>query len=175
MRSDLPFRAVLVLLLLAVLLLAGCGSFLTEGTADAAGVAGAGIAGALTRDATAGAAIGLGVASAANAGLLLVERDVHHHQQDSIAAAAATLPEGGVATWNANHEIPIERAQHGQVAVTRVIAGPDFACKEIVFSVDSGQGARLRRGFFTAIVCQDGTEWHWATAEPATERWGALQ
>jgi hypothetical protein len=162
-------------LLLAALPLAGCGSFLTETTADSAGVAGAGVAGAVSKNAVIGAAIGLGVASAANAGLLYTERRVHRATQDSIASAAGLLPEGAVGFWRVSHSIPIERNQHGEVVVSRMIGGPDFTCKEIVFSVDSGAGATLQRQFYTAMICLDGATWRWATAEPATERWGALQ
>src|ERR1700690_139786 len=60
--------------LLATLSLAGCGSFLGETTGDVAGVAGAGVASAVTKDATVAAAIGLGAASVAHAGLLYAER-----------------------------------------------------------------------------------------------------
>jgi hypothetical protein len=31
------------------------------------------------------------------------------------------------------------------------------------------------RAFYTATICRDDGKWKWATAEPATERWGALQ
>lgn len=167
--------APLLLLLLALLPLAGCGSFLTESTATGAGIAGAGIAGAVTKDATVGAAIGLGVAAGANAGLLFVERSVHNRTQDSIAEAAGKLDAGAVGPWSVEHTIPIELSQHGEVAVGREIDGPDFACKEIVFSVDSGSGPALKRSFYTAYVCRDGDVWRWATAEPATSRWGTLQ
>lgn len=173
----IPCRLPLPLLLLPLLAapLAGCGSLLTEGTATGAGIAGAGVASAVTQNATAGAAIGLGVAAGANAGLLFVERDVHSTTQDSIAAAAGPLDEGKVARWSVSHTIPIELPQHGEVAVSRVIDGPDFRCKEIVFSVENGGGAQLKRSFFTAYICRDGEKWRWATAEPATARWGALQ
>jgi hypothetical protein len=174
-RDMLRHGAWIGVLLLAALPLAGCGSFLTEGTADAAGVAGAGVASAVTKNATVGAAIGLGVASAANAGLLYAERRVHRTEQDNIAAVAGVLPEGVVAPWQVSHPIPIERDEHGEVVVSRTFGGADFACKEIVFSVDKGAGAELRREFFTAIICRDGTVWRWATAEPATARWGSLQ
>jgi hypothetical protein len=169
-RFALPLAA-----LAALAPLAGCGSFLTQGTADAAGIAGAGIAGAVSKNATVGAAIGLGVASVANAGLMYEERRVHRRAQDSIAAAAGVLPDGGVAPWQVVHTIPIEVDQHGEVAVSRTISGTDFSCKEIVFSVDEGSGAKLHRAFYTGYVCRDGDTWHWATAEPATERWGSLQ
>jgi hypothetical protein len=183
MRDGLPTRTPRRLLawlsaaalILAVLPLAGCGSFLTESTADAAGVAGAGIAGAVTKNATVGAAIGLGVASAANAGLLYVERRVHTHEQDNIAAVAGVLPVGAVAPWQVSHTVPVEPDEHGEVVVSRAFGGADFTCKEIVFSVDKGEGAKLTRQFFTAVICRDGTVWRWATAEPATARWGSLQ
>jgi len=161
--------------LLLALSLGGCGSFLTESTATGAGIAGAGIAGAVSHNAVVGAGIGLGVAAAANAGLLYVERDVHTNTQDSIAAAAGPLSEGDVATWHSTHTIPIELDEHGEVAVSRTIQGPNFLCKEIIFSVDSNQQPPAPRAFFTASVCRDGEQWRWATAEPATARWGALQ
>jgi hypothetical protein len=164
-----------LVLLLAAAPLAGCNSLLAESTATGAGIAGAGIASAVTKNATVGAAIGLGVAAGANAGLLYVERVVHGATQDSIAAAAGPLPEGTVATWRASHSVPIELPEHGEVAVTREINGPDFACKEIIFSVDDGEGAQRRRSFYTAYICRDGERWRWATAEPATARWGSLQ
>lgn len=171
---SLGITAIRLLLLLAAAPLGGCGSFLSESTATGAGIAGAGIASALTKNATVGAAIGLGVAAGANAGLLFVERNVHNKTQDSIAAAAGPLPEGKVAAWSVTHVIPIELAQSGEVAVSREINGPDFDCKEIIFSVDPTKPSQ-ERTFFTAYICRDGEKWRWATAEPATARWGALQ
>ncbi len=171
---------VLCLLGMGTLSLAGCGSLLTEGTSDTAGLAGAGIAGAVSSNATVGAAIGIGVKSAADFGLRYVERDVHRAEQDRIAAAAGALPEGAAGIWSISHQIPIEKDEHGALIVTRIFAarpgsGADFTCKDIVFSVDGGQGAKLRRAFYTATVCLDGAQWKWASAEPATERWGSLQ
>ena len=171
-----PLRpAAILLLLLAAPALGGCESFLTEGTATGAGIAGAGIASAVSKNAVVGTAIGLGVAAGAEAGLLYVERSVHNKTQDSIAAAAGPLDEGAVGDWNVSHTVPLELPQHGQVTVSREINGPDFACKEIIFSVDEGKDAARHRAFFTAYICRDGNTWRWATAEPATARWGALQ
>lgn len=165
--------AAALLLLLGAAPLGGCGPLLTQGTADAAGVAGAGIAGAVSDDATVGAAIGLGVASLANTGLQYAERRSHRAEQDRIAEVAGGLPDGGVAAWSVRHSVPIEPNEGGQVAVARSLGGPAFACKEIVFSVDGpAQGARA---FYTAMICRAGERWKWASAEPATERWGALQ
>jgi hypothetical protein len=44
-----------------------------------------------------------------------------------------------------------------------------------VFSVDTVEKKQPHRAFYTATVCQDGAVWKWASAEPATARWGALQ
>jgi len=163
------------LLVACSLQLGGCSSFLSAGTADAAGVAGAGIAGAVSRNATVGAAIGLGVASVANAGLQYGERFVHRAEQNQIAATAGALPEGSVGTWRVSHTVPIEPNEHGEVVVSRSFGAADFTCREIVFSVDGGTLAEPRRAFYVATVCRDGDRWKWASAEPATERWGSLQ
>jgi len=163
------------LLLLCVVLLAGCGSVLTASTADVAGIAGAGIAGAVSKSPAAAAGIGLGIAAGANAGLQYVERDVHRVEQDGIARAAGALDPGNVGHWSVTHSIPIEADEHGDIVVTRLLGSADFACKEIVFSVDTMEEKVPRRAFYTATVCRDGQVWKWASAEPATARWGSLQ
>ena len=157
--------------LFGFLALSGCGSVLTAGTSDLAGVAGAGIASSVTKSAAAATAIGLGVASGASAGLAYAERRVHRTEQDDIAAAAGALAPGGVGTWKVEHDVPIEADEHGQLAVIRTLGNAEISCKEIVFSVDE----KNSRAFYTATVCQDGGMWKWASAEPATERWGSLQ
>ncbi len=169
----MPLR--FLLLALCATALSGCGSVLTATTADVAGIAGAGAASAVTKSAAAAAGIGLGIAAGANAGLQYVERDVHAAEQDRIATAAGSLQPGIVGHWNASHEIPIEDDEHGDLVVTRLIGSADFACKEIVFSVDTVDKKIPHRAFYTATVCQDGKAWKWASAEPATARWGALQ
>ncbi|WP_204848218.1 hypothetical protein [Rhodopila globiformis] len=148
---------------------------LTTSTADIAGIAGAGIAGAVTKSPTGAAAIGLGVAAGANAGLQYVERDVHGKEQDTIAQAAGPLQPGDIGHWSVVHRIPIEANQHGDVVVTGVVGGKDFTCKEIIFSVNTTDKAGEHRSFYTASVCLDGKTWKWASAEPATARWGSLQ
>jgi hypothetical protein len=163
------------LLLAGLCALSGCGSVLTATTSDVAGIAGAGIASAVTKSPTAAAGIGLGVAAGANAGLQYVERDVHNAEQDRIASAAGPLPMGQVGHWNVSHSIPIEDDEHGDVVVTRLIGSTDFNCKDIVFSVNTMQDKIEQKSFYTATVCQDGPKWKWASAEPATARWGALQ
>lgn len=155
--------------------LAGCGPLLTASTADVAGVAGAGVASAVTKSPAAATGIGLGIAAGANAGLQYVERDVHKAEQDRIAEAAGPLDVGTVGHWSVTHTIPIENDEHGDLAVTRLIGSDEFTCKEIVFSVDTMDKKVPRRDFYTTTVCRDGTVWRWASAEPTTARWGALQ
>jgi hypothetical protein len=155
--------------------LSGCGSVLTASTADVAGIAGAGISGAVTKSPAAATGIGLGIAAAANAGLQYAERDVHRVEQDQIAQAAGSLTPGVVGHWSVSHTIPIEPDEHGDLVVTRLVGGDDFNCKEIVFSVDTMEKKVLNRAFYTATVCLDGANWKWASAEPATARWGSLQ
>jgi hypothetical protein len=155
--------------------LSGCGSVLTATTSDVAGIAGAGVAGAVSKNPAAAAGIGLGIAAGANAGLQYLERDVHRAEQDQIAEAAGSLALNEVGHWSVSHTIPIEDNEHGDLVVTRLIGSAGFKCKEIIFSVDTIEKKIPHRAFYTASVCQDGTTWKWASAEPATARWGSLQ
>jgi hypothetical protein len=157
-------HSIAALLLVSALGLGGCGSLLHEGTADLAGVGGAAAATAVTKNALVATGIGLGVRSAASAALQYGEREVHQAEQDSIAAVAGPLAVGQVARWDVAHE-------QGQVTVSRLIGAAPLACKEIVFSVE----AEKDRAFYVAVICQNGEAWKWASAEPATERWGSLQ
>ena len=159
------------------LVLGGCSSLLTQGASAGAGVAGAGVANAITSNAAVTTGIGLGAQAVASAAVQALERTVHHAEQQQIAFAAGPLPVGASGPWHVQHDIPIEADEHGQVAVVRLI-GSDAAgmqCKEIVFSVDHIRKHEPAPRFYTASVCQDGGSWAWATAEPATSRWGALQ
>ena len=165
-----------VVVLLACLgALSACGSVLTATTSDVAGIAGAGIANAVNNSPAAATGIGLGVAAGANAGLQYLERDVHRVEQDRIASAAGGLIPGTVGHWSVSHRIPIEDDEHGDLVVTRLLGAADFNCKEIVFSVDTVKQKVANRAFYTATVCLDGQTWKWASAEPATARWGPLQ
>ena len=165
----------LALPVLALLALPGCQALLTEATSATAGISGAGIADAVGANAATTTGIGLGVQAVGRAGLQYAQRLTHKAAQDRIAAVAGPLPLGGIGDWATDHTIPVEPNERGQVAVSRVISTGALECKEIVFSVDSGRGEKLKRGFYLAAVCRDGETWKWASAEPATERWGSLQ
>jgi hypothetical protein len=158
-----------------VLIVSGCTSIATEATSAGAGIAGASIAHSFTNNAGVTTGIGLGVQAAARAGLQYAERKIHQSEQDSIASVAGALPVGGVARWQSVHAIPLEGDEQGQVTVSRNLGSTALQCKEIVFSVEHPDKADTPREFYTATVCRDKDAWKWATAEPATERWGALQ
>jgi hypothetical protein len=105
------------------------------------------------------------------------QRVVHRNTQDSIAKVAGALDVGGVAPWSITHSFPIEDDEHGRVTVSRTISTGALDCKEIVFSVDheAAKDKAASSAFYVASVCRDGETWKWASAEPATDRWGALQ
>ena len=156
---------------LACLGLAGCGSVLSEGSSLVAGVAGAGIAGSVTKNAVVAAGIGLGTQSLAREGVRYLERRVHRAEQEAIAAAAGPLEPGRVGIWSIEHSLPLERDEKGRVVVSRLLGAAQFRCKEIVFSVER----RAEQAFYVATLCQDGDAWRWAAAEPSVDRWGGLQ
>nr|WP_220806057.1 hypothetical protein [Achromobacter sp. UMC71] len=154
--------------------LSGCNSLLSEGTSAGAGIAGAAIANKLTDNATVATGIGLGVQAGAKAALAYAQRKTRGEEQDAIARAAAPLAVGEVADWRVKHQLPIEGDAQGQVTISRLIGDQDLRCKEVVFSIDRPADTPQRE-FYITTVCQDGEQWRWANAEPATARWGSLQ
>lgn len=166
-------RPAAALLLASLLALTGCDSLVNEGSAELAGLGSAALAGAVTRDTAITAGIGVGVLSATRAGLDYTRRRLQRAEQDSIAAAAGPLAPGAVARWSVTHSNPMGTDHAGQVAISREIGALGLACREIVFSVAGEVEAETE--FFTAIICRQGERWKWASAEPATEHWGALQ
>ena len=157
--------------------LTGCSSLYYEGAAAGAGVAGAAVASTVTRNAAVASGIGLGAFAATRAGVQYSQRVMHAYSQDQIAAAAGPLAVGAVAPWFTKHSVPIEADEKGRVTVSRVISAGTLDCKEIVFSVDTDakKDQPAANSFYVAAVCRDGNDWKWASAEPATARWGALQ
>ena len=155
----------------------GCTSLYSEGATTGAGIAGAAVAAKVTSNAAVATGIGLGAVAAAKAGVQYTERIVHRETQDSIASAAGPLALGAVGNWSVSHAMPIEDNEQGRVTVSRTISTGNLDCKEIVFSVDTAatEKAPASSAFYVASICKDGQTWKWASAEPATERWGSLQ
>lgn len=166
-----------VLVAAAIADLSGCGSVYTESASAGAGIAGAALAAKVTHNAAVATGIGLGAVAAAKAGVQYSERVVHRNTQNTIAAAAGPLAVGAVAPWDTKHTVPLDPDEHGRVTVSRAISTGALDCKEIVFSVDeeATKNRSASSAFYVASICRDGTAWKWASAEPATERWGALQ
>jgi hypothetical protein len=177
-KRGRPHATALVALALVVSSgLSGCSSLYSEGAVAGAGIAGAAVATKVTSNAAVATGIGLGAVAAARAGVQYSERVVHRNTQDGIARIAGPLEVGAVAPWSVTHSFPIEDDEHGRVTVSRAISTGALDCKEIVFSVDqtATKNVPASSAFFVASICRDGNNWKWASAEPATERWGALQ
>jgi hypothetical protein len=173
-----PNATALIALVVAISsALSGCSSLYTEGATAGAGIAGAALAAKVTSNAAVATGIGLGAVAAARAGVQYSERVVHKNTQDGIAKIAGPLDVGAIAPWSVVHSMPIEDDEHGRVTVSRAISTGALDCKEIVFSVDTTatKNVPTSSAFYVASICRDGDNWKWASAEPATERWGALQ
>jgi len=161
--------------LIMLLSAGGCSSLFSDGAATGAAIGGTALASKVTRNATVAAGIGLGTLAAAQAGVKYVEKNYHEEQQDRIATVAGPLNVGKIASWESRHAIEIEPDARGKVTVSRQISSGDLNCKEIVFSVDQVDDHKPRSDFYTATVCEQAGRWKWASAEPATARWGSLQ
>ncbi|KND57784.1 hypothetical protein BVER_03434c [Candidatus Burkholderia verschuerenii] len=163
--------------IVACLGLSGCNSLYGEGAVAGAGIGGAAIAGSVTNNAAVATGIGLGAVAAAKAGVQYSQRVIHTNTQNAIADVAGPLAVGAVAPWKIVHSMPIEDDEKGRVTVSRVISSGALDCKEVVFSVDrdATQDRPADSAFYVASVCRDGKQWKWASAEPATPRWGSLQ
>jgi hypothetical protein len=160
----------------ALLTLGGCASIVAEGGSAGAGIVSGSLASALTDSAGAAAGIGIGVQAATRSGIAAGQRKIHGNAQQNIADVAGPMPVGQVERWRVDHPIPLEPSQSGRVTVSRVISSGLLECKEIVFSVDASSGKDLpSASFYVASICRNGTAWAWASAEPATARWGSLQ
>jgi hypothetical protein len=177
-KPGRPNTTALVALAVAISsALSGCSSLYSEGATAGAGIAGAALAAKVTSNAAVATGIGLGAVAAARAGVQYSQRVVHKDTQDGIARIAGPLDVGAIAPWSVTHSVPIEDDEHGRVTVSRTISAGTLDCKEIVFSVDqtATQNVPASSAFYVASICRDGDNWKWASAEPATERWGALQ
>ena len=156
-------------LLAACLVLSGC-----KAIPEISAVVVGGAAGGATGNPAIGFAVGVATDAAANYVVRYYGRRRQEAEQDAIAEIAGQVPPGTEATWKIEHDIPIGD-EHGTLQVVREIDNPLTACREIVFSVDEGKGAKLQRAWYAASVCRQADKWKWATAEPAVARWGYLQ
>lgn len=154
---------------LAALAASGCTSI-----GAASGAAAAAATGIATANPAVGVGVGIAVQAATDEAVRRFMKGMHADQQELIAETAGRLPVGGSDTWRIKHALPVENG-HGEVRVTRAFASALALCKEFVFSVQDGDAADASAQWFTASACRDAGGWKWASAEPAVERWGALQ
>lgn len=155
----------------SALCLAGCGS--VGGLTGA--VAGIAMGSAVANPAV-GVAVGIGVQAGVDASIKTVLRHWSHEEQTRIAAVAGGLQVGQRQSWVVRHALPYGNAR-GEVEVVRAFASALASCKEAVFTVqdsDSNKADEPQPRFLTT-VCEGRAGWAWAAAEPAVERWGALQ
>lgn len=121
-----------------------------------------------------GYAVGIGTKAAVDALVAHITRSRRRAEQDQIVAAVGSLSVGQSTPWRIRHAIPLGDA-HGQVTVVREIPNSLAPCKEVVFTVLAGDGAKGPPGYYATTACLHGSQWKWALAEPATPRWGVLQ
>lgn len=137
------------------------------------------VAGSATAAVTANPFVGYATAVGVNAGIDEVQKYIarvrDNAEQDAIIASIAAMQPGDVRDWRIVHEIPMFDDEHGTVQVTRVIDTALARCKEVLFTVETGEGGHVKETSFITTACQDGSDWRWAEAEPAASRWGYFQ
>lgn len=153
------------MLLLLPLALGGCNQ-----AADVAGALAGGGAALATANPALAIGVGIGVRATASAGIRYVVRHRQSAEQDEVAAVIGSLAPGETRRWRIRHTIPIGNAE-GEVRLVREIDNALAPCREALFSVDD-EG---ERHWFLTTACRQGEAWQWASAEPATARWGSLQ
>jgi len=159
-----------------VMMLSGCSSLVTEGSSAGAGIAGAALVNSVTKNAGVAAGIGIGVQAITRTAVQYEQRKIHGEAQQQIAKVAGPLKLGQVQAWRTTLSVPLESEEAGRVAISRVISTGELDCKEIIVSVEQSGSDKLPASeFYVAAICRNGSRWDWASAEPATERWGALQ
>jgi hypothetical protein len=144
-------------LLLALVQLGGC-RFAGDLVAAAAGGASAAASG----NPAVGIAIGIGVQAGLDATVSYSVRKCQQAEQDAIENVVATMSDGERRLWKIEHDIPIGN-EHGEVHVTRVFDTFLTSCKEIAFSVETGESPPISLTY-TTDVCQ------WRPAEMGTRR-----
>ena len=141
-----------------------------------------GLAGAATGAATSsvsgnpavGVAVGIAVKAVVDASMNALLKHWNDEEQERIASVAGTLEVGQSADWSVRHVVPYQN-RGGRVTVVHAFSTPVATCKEALFRVDDEGASPAQTPWFAVTVCGRSGVWNWATAEPAVERWGALQ
>jgi hypothetical protein len=149
--------------------LAGCSSI--GGFAGAvAGVA----SGTFSSNPAVGIAVGISVKAATDNAMNRVFRSMQEDEQDHIADVGG-LKIGDRHAWQVHHALSYAD-EAGELQVLSNIDNALASCREVMFSVNGGErDAPTREWFITQTCLHADGHWHWAAAEPTTERWGSLQ
>jgi hypothetical protein len=166
--ASLPGFRRFGLLALATVPLAGC-----AGAADITGAVTGTAATIATTNPVVGVGVGLGVRAATTTAVNYVFRRRHRFAQDELAAVIGSMDLGETRPWKIEYDLPIGNA-HGEVRLVRIVDNLLAPCREALFSVSSGDGPEAPRRWFLTTACRQATGWKWASAEPATGRWGSL-
>lgn len=157
------------LLTVAVIAAAASGcSLLGAVTGAAAGIA----TGAGTANPALAVGVAIGVKAVVDDAVKTVQRRLSHDEQQAIADAAGRAAVGERQGWEVRHAIPYRETQ-GEVIVLASRRNALTQCKEASFTLAGSDGESSQP--FVTTVCRSGDGWHWAAAEPAVPRWGALQ
>jgi hypothetical protein len=136
--------------------------------------AAAGIAsGGASANPAVGIAVGIGVRAVVDQSVKSLMRRWSDEEQGSIARQVGAMDVGQRLPWQVRHAVPYRNNQ-GEVQVTRVIETPLATCKEALFSI-AASDAKAPASWFHTTMCLGPQGWRWAAAEPAVNRWGALQ
>jgi hypothetical protein len=153
-------------------------AFSLAGCSSVGGVVGAiaGVAtGTFSSNPAVGVAVGISVKAATDIAMNRVSRDMQSDEQGRIADIAGDLKVGDRQAWQIHHVFALAD-QAGELQVLSSTDNALATCKEVMFSVIGGKrDAPTREWFITQTCLQADGHWHWAAAEPATERWGDLQ
>ena len=167
--GRLAVKPALLPVLLLLPLLGGC-----QLMGELVGAGAGGASAAATANPAVGIAVGVGVNAGIDATVAWIGRKRQGSEQDAIAEAVATMQPGEQRPWHIHYFLSFGD-EHGMVTVVRPVPNALAPCKEVAFSVDAGSGNEQTRQWYVTEACDDGGRWKWAAAEPATERWGALQ
>jgi hypothetical protein len=153
---------------LTATVLAGCSSV---GSISGA-VAGAASGGASANPAV-GIAVGIGVRAVVDETINTLLRRWSDEEQTRIAEQVGLMTVGQRQPWAVRHAVPYNNT-HGEVQVVRSFSTPLASCKEALFSISTDEPSK-HAGWFVTTMCEGAQGWRWAAAEPAVDRWGALQ
>ncbi|OZI26902.1 hypothetical protein CAL26_02735 [Bordetella genomosp. 9] len=168
--ARMPGARLAIAACLLAVALTGCSS-IGGFTGAAAGIA----TGAATSNPAIGVGVGVAVKAATDAAVQRVYRNMQDTEQTLIARAAGTMAPGEKRVWAAHYSISFFD-EHGELQVLNQTENALTTCRDVAFSVVTGEAETATSQWFVTQVCRNSDQqWRWAAAEPAVGRWGSLQ